>query len=103
MKFREVIEGEKKQRRKWHLNRIMSKFLGTRSHEQCRSHHQKMIKNYRSIEGIIQHFNRNAESALAESDPSTSPTAAFQFEQHYPAFHEESVFHLLANPLEQDS
>jgi hypothetical protein len=102
MKFREVIEGEKKQRRKWHLNRIMSKFLGSRSHEQCRSHHQKMIKNYRSIDGIINHFKRNAASTLLDSDPSTSPTAAYQVEDPLP-LPEDSIFNLLANPLDQDS
>jgi hypothetical protein len=56
-----VIEGEKKMRRKWHLNRIMSKYVGTRSHEQCRSHHQKMIKNYGSIETIIQRFQKEKQ------------------------------------------
>ena len=103
MKFREVIEGEKKQRRKWHLNRIMSKFIGTRSHEQCRSHHQKMIKNYRSIDGIFQHFRTNAEPTLSHSDPSTSPTAVYQVEEPLNQLPEESIFNLLANPIDHDS
>jgi hypothetical protein len=103
MKFREVIEGGKKQRRKWHLNRIMSKFLGTRSHEQCRSHHQKMIKNYRSIDGIIQHFRGNAESTVINSDPSASPSVPCQTEEPLPTLAEESFFNLLGNPFDQDS
>ena len=58
IKFKEVIEGGKKNRRKWHLNRMMSKAIGTRSHEQCRSHHQKMMKHYKNIEKIIEHFEK---------------------------------------------
>lgn len=102
LKFREVIQGEKKQRRKWHLNRIMSKYLGTRSHEQCRSHHQKMIKNYRSIDGIISHFQTRQNPTSFQEDPSTSPTASPLDEQPLP-FPEESLFNLLCNPLDQES
>jgi hypothetical protein len=76
VKFREVIEGEKKKRRKWHLNRIMSKFIGTRSHEQCRSHHQKMIKNYRSVEGIITHLSGGSETQKTGFDPSSTSQSA---------------------------
>ena len=63
MRFREVLEGEKQRRRKWHLNRIMSKHIGSRSHEQCRSHHQKMIKHYKNINGIIEHLTNMPSSA----------------------------------------
>lgn len=59
LKFKSVLEGGKKNRRKWHLNRMMSKAISSRSHEQCRSHHQKMIKHYRTIEGIIGHLTKN--------------------------------------------
>lgn len=66
-KFKSVIEGGKKNRRKWHLNRMMSKAIITRSHEQCRSHHQKMMKHYSTIDGILEHLTR----APAESCSST--------------------------------
>lgn len=66
MKFKSVIEGPKKNRRKWHLNRIMSKEVSTRSHEQCRSHHQKMMKHYRSVDGILDHLRKE----MTESTPS---------------------------------
>jgi hypothetical protein len=39
----------------------MSKHVATRSHEQCRSHHQKMIKNYKSVDAIIQHLSQELE------------------------------------------
>ena len=68
MRFREVLEGEKQRRRKWHLNRIMSKHIGSRSHEQCRSHHQKMIKHYKNINGIIEHLT-NMPSSAQDSTP----------------------------------
>ena len=38
---------------------MMSKAIGTRSHEQCRSHHQKMIKHYKNLDGIIDHLEKN--------------------------------------------
>lgn len=66
LKFKSVIEGGKKNRRKWHLNRMMSKAIGSRSHEQCRSHHQKMIKHYKTLEGIISHLTKNEILPLEE-------------------------------------
>ena len=29
---------------------------GTRNNEQCRTHHQKMLKSHHSVLGIIKHF-----------------------------------------------
>ena len=66
MKFKDVIEGGKKVRRKWHLNRMMSKAIGSRSYEQCRSHHQKMIKYYKDIDGIIQYLSKEDKSVKVD-------------------------------------
>ena len=35
---------------------MMSKAVGSRSHEQCRSHHNKMVRSYKSVRGVIEHF-----------------------------------------------
>ena len=43
-------------RRKMKPNLLMSKYVGTRSSDQCRSHHQKMMKYHRSIPNIIAHI-----------------------------------------------
>ena len=38
---------------------MMSKAVGSRSHEQCRSHHNKMVRSYKSVRGVIEHFQGN--------------------------------------------
>jgi hypothetical protein len=43
------------QRRDSKINVLMSKAIGTRSADQCRSHHQKMIKYHTDIPTIIAH------------------------------------------------
>jgi hypothetical protein len=68
LKFKSVVEGGKKNRRKWHLNRMMSKAIGTRSHEQCRSHHQKMMKHYQTIDGILDHFQQTPSQAHSSTE-----------------------------------
>ena len=72
IKFKSVIEGGKKDRRKWHLNRMMSKAIGSRSHEQCRSHHQKMIKHYKTIDAIIDHLNKKDQRDVSTSEDAKS-------------------------------
>jgi hypothetical protein len=67
-KFKSVLEGPKKDRRKWHLNRIMSKEVATRSHEQCRSHHQKMLKHYKTVEAIIEHIQSEAKEEVPSGE-----------------------------------
>lgn len=39
------------------VNVMISQEVGTRSSDQCRSHHQKMIKYHTSIEGVIAHVH----------------------------------------------
>ena len=90
MRFREVVEGERQRRRKWHLNRIMSKHIGTRSHEQCRSHHQKMVKHYKNIDGIIEH--------LTQTPPTSQDSNSERREEELPepqAEVEDSFFNVL--------
>ena len=36
--------------------KLISKGVPKRNSEQCRSHHQKMLKKFKSIENIIAHF-----------------------------------------------
>ena len=47
---------------------MMSKAIGSRSHEQCRSHHQKMMRSYKGIDAIIRHFGNNiiSKTEIAE-------------------------------------
>lgn len=49
----ELVKGDVLQKRKYHLNRMMSKHIGTRSPVQCRSHHQKMLQAFGSPEAIV--------------------------------------------------
>lgn len=37
----------------------MSEFIGTRSKNQCRSHHQKVINKYNSIEEFMKAFQND--------------------------------------------
>jgi hypothetical protein len=38
------------------INVLMSEAIRTRSADQCRSHHQKMVKYHRDIPNIIAHI-----------------------------------------------
>jgi hypothetical protein len=56
--FLELIKGDTLQKRKYHLNRMLSKHIGSRSPVQCRSHHQKMIKAFKTPENIIANLEK---------------------------------------------
>jgi len=43
----------KEQRRAIKINVLMSKFVKTRTSEQCRSHHQKMILHHGDLDSIV--------------------------------------------------
>lgn len=43
-------------RRALKLNKLISLHVGTRSPDQCRSHHQKMVKHHKDVRGIIMHI-----------------------------------------------
>ena len=46
--------------KKHKIYKLMSGFIGSRTPEQCRGHHRKMLKFYNSVEGIIDVIqNRN--------------------------------------------
>lgn len=36
----------------------MSKWIKTRTHEQCRSHHQKILRYYANIKEITKDYNK---------------------------------------------
>jgi hypothetical protein len=40
---------------------MMSAHVGTRSPDQCRSHHQKMMKHHPNIPSIVSHIRSLAE------------------------------------------
>jgi hypothetical protein len=54
---RELFTSTKENRRLLKINKLISQSIGTRSPDQCRSHHQKMVKYHDSIEGIINHVS----------------------------------------------
>lgn len=52
----------------------MSHYIGTRAADQCRSHHQKMEKKYKTFESILQSHKLDLEDyakqeALKQSEP----------------------------------
>lgn len=55
--------------------RSMSHFIGTRAADQCRSHHQKMEKKYKTFENIVQaHKTDLEELAQKETLKPNEPT-----------------------------
>jgi hypothetical protein len=48
---------DSKERRQIQIHVQMGKFIGSRNSKQCRSHHQKMLRKYGSIEGIIAYID----------------------------------------------
>ena len=48
----------KQMRRADRIFKTMEKFVGTREAEQCRSHHQKMEKKYKSFKQILVHLRK---------------------------------------------
>ena len=54
--FLDFFQGKfekKHNRRLWKIFKLMSEFIETRSPNQCRSHHQKMERNHKSVSQII--------------------------------------------------
>lgn len=49
----EHLVAQRKQRRKLRIFKSLSMLVVTRTPEQCRSHHQKMEKKYRTLHGIV--------------------------------------------------
>jgi hypothetical protein len=52
----ELFYSSRSQRKAAKINVLMSAAVGTRSPDQCRSHHQKMVKYHQDIPKIIQHI-----------------------------------------------
>jgi len=50
------------------VNQKMSKFIKTRSGEQCRSHHQKMMKYHNDIPSIISYVNALIQTKIINSN-----------------------------------
>lgn len=55
------------ERKRIRINVIMSQYVKSKNPEQCRSHHQKMVLKYGSIQGIIDsHTSKRPASRAAE-------------------------------------
>ncbi len=54
-KNRSSIDNQDKSKRSRIFNK-MALYIKTRNPIQCRSHHQKLLKYYKTIEGIIKHL-----------------------------------------------
>lgn len=52
----------------------MSNFVGTRSPDQCRSHHQKMMKYHHNIPHIIRHVQGLLQTQENLAQPQSPPT-----------------------------
>jgi hypothetical protein len=50
-----LFDSSKENRRTIKINKLISQYVKTRSPDQCRSHHQKMLKYHHTIAGIIHH------------------------------------------------
>lgn len=50
-----------KTRRAFKVFKVLADYLGTKTQAQCKSHHQKMIKQYSTIDTIIQKVITRAE------------------------------------------
>ena len=48
-----IVEQTIENKGKNKINKRMSKYMKSRSPQQCRSHHQKMLKYHLNIKGII--------------------------------------------------
>jgi hypothetical protein len=51
-----------KTKKQFGVQKMLSKVVKTRTPVQCRSHHQKMIKKYGSIEAILKAFTQKTVS-----------------------------------------
>lgn len=58
----ELFKGSRNNRKVIKINVQMSTFIGSRSPDQCWSHHQKMIKFHRDIPSIIKYIRGLAAS-----------------------------------------
>ena len=65
MKFAKDMDSEAA-RRALHLFKIMAKGIYRRSAEQCRTHHQKMVKRYGSIENIVHNLLNTPQNGVTE-------------------------------------
>jgi phosphatidylserine/phosphatidylglycerophosphate/cardiolipin synthase-like enzyme len=53
---RDLFQCNRSERRVIKINVLMSQAVGTRSPDQCRSHHQKMMQYHKDITNIVVHI-----------------------------------------------
>ena len=73
--YSDLVNGDTLQKRKYHLNRMLSKHIGSRSPVQCRSHHQKMMKAFQTPEAIIAHFYQQDDESAKPSSHTDEPVS----------------------------
>ena len=66
----DLVHSDPSKKRKCHLNRMLSKHIGTRSPVQCRSHHQQMLKVHENIDNIVQRL-LNMDTKVKENNSET--------------------------------
>ena len=71
----DLFKGESHKRRICRVYVQISQAVGTRTPDQCRSHHQKMMKWHRSIKGIITHVQSlpDTKTPVIEKEEQTQP------------------------------
>jgi hypothetical protein len=57
----------------------MAEYIGTRTTHQCRSHHQKIVKRYNSIDGFLEEFTKKVDSARTFTEWSKAELEGFEF------------------------
>ena len=62
--FLEVHRGKfvASSKRLWKIYKALSQYVGTRSPEQCRSHHRKLLLRYLTVENIIENGKRKNDT-----------------------------------------
>lgn len=58
----------------------LSEFMGSKSESQCKSHHQKMLKQYESVDRVIAEIDRKVQTEANTQAASRKQEARFQRE-----------------------
>lgn len=74
----------KTDRRLFKINVLMSIAVGSRSPDQCRSHHQKMMKYHGDIPSIIDHIRKNVWEKKTKAAEVNSDKERVKQQESYP-------------------
>ena len=65
IKKRSLFNLSMKEKKKVKMHVLMYNYILTKNAKQCRSHHQKMISKYSTIEGILEEYGHLANPTIA--------------------------------------